>query len=129
MTRDGLRANVLVVEDDAELLEVLCRAFEGSGHTVLRASCGDAGLRLFRAEPPDLVICDIIMPDRDGIELIPEMKALQPGVKIVAISGRQMIGGLDVLHLAARLGADATLAKPFQVDELMTLASGLLAAA
>jgi CheY-like chemotaxis protein len=127
VTRDTPRANILVVEDDAELLQVLSRALEGLGHAVHRASCGEAGLKLFRAEPPDLVICDIIMPDRDGIELIPEMKALQPRVKIVAISGRQMIGALDVLNLASRLGADATLAKPFHVDELMDLANGLLA--
>jgi len=119
-------ANVLVVEDDAELLQIMARSLEGAGHVVTQAANGEAGLRLFRAEPPDLVVCDIVMPDRDGIELIPEMKALNPAVKIVAISGRQHIGALDVLNLAKRMGADATLAKPFGMDALVALVGALL---
>lgn len=129
MTQAKPGANVLVVEDDAEFRRVVSRALETVGHAVLQAPNGEAGLRLFLAEPPDLVICDIVMPDRDGIELIPEMKALQPNVKILAISGRQMIGALDVLNLAQRLGADATLAKPFQMEVLVALAGTLLDAA
>jgi DNA-binding response OmpR family regulator len=120
-------ANVLVVEDDAELLQVMTRALEAAGHNVLAAGAGEEGLKVFRAEPPDLVICDIVMPDRDGIELIPEMKSLHPGVKLLAISGRQMIGTLDVLSLARRIGADATLAKPFSTEALVTIAEALLA--
>ncbi|THD80986.1 MAG: response regulator [Phenylobacterium sp.] len=121
--------NVLVVEDDAELLQVISRALGAAGHTVLTAANGEAGLRVFRAEPPDVVVCDIVMPDRDGIELIPEMKGLQPGVKVVAISGRQMIGALDVLSLAKRLGADATLAKPFAMDALLAILDTLMTGA
>ena len=68
------------------------------------------------------------MPDRDGIELIPEMKQQQPGVKVIAISGRQMIGALDVLNLARRMGADATLAKPFAMEALLAIVGSLLAA-
>jgi DNA-binding response OmpR family regulator len=122
-------ANVLVLEDDAELLQLMSKALAGAGHAVLSASNGDKGLRLFRAEPPDLVICDIVMPDRDGIELIPEMKRQRPDVKLIAISGRQMIGALDVLNLARRLGADATLAKPFTMDALLAITEAMLAAA
>jgi len=122
-------ANVLVVEDDAELLQLMSRSLQAAGHAVLTAANGEAGLRLFRAEPPDLVICDIVMPDRDGIELIPEMKRLRPEVKLVAISGRQMIGALDVLNLAGRLGADATLAKPFAMEALQAIVAALLAEA
>lgn len=121
-------ANVLIVEDDAELLQIMTRALQAAGHQVLSAGTGEAGLRLFRAEPPDLVVCDIVMPDRDGIELIPEMRRLHPGVKVLAISGRQMIGSLDVLALARRMGADATLAKPFALDALVTIAEALLSA-
>lgn len=122
-------ANILVVEDDAELLQLIGHALLAAGHKVLLAPSGDVGLRLFRAEPPDLVVCDIVMPDRDGIELIPEMKALRPDVRILAISGRQMIGLLDVLNLAMRLGADAALAKPFELDHLVAQADALLPAA
>lgn len=122
-------ANVLVVDDDAELLQVMARALESAGHGVHLADGGEAGLRMFRAEPPDLVICDVVMPDRDGIELIPEMRALRPDVRILAISGRQLIGPLDVLKLASSLGADATLAKPFELEVLLTQAEALLAAA
>jgi DNA-binding response OmpR family regulator len=119
-------ANVLIVEDDAELLQVMRRALQAAGHAVLTADDGEAGLRLFRAEPPDLVICDIVMPDKDGIELIPEMKAARPEVKLVAISGRQMIGALDVLGLARRMGADATLAKPFAMEALQAIVATLI---
>ncbi|HEX3699351.1 MAG TPA: response regulator [Phenylobacterium sp.] len=122
-------ANVLVVEDDAELLQLISRVLTAAGHTVLTAGNGEAGLRLFRAEPPDAVVCDIVMPDRDGIELIPEMRRLQPNVKLIAISGRQMIGALDVLSLARRMGADATLAKPFAMDALSGIVDSLLAGA
>ncbi len=121
-------ANILVVEDDAELLSVIGRALETAGHRVLLAATGETGLRLFHAEPPDLVICDIVMPDRDGIELIPQMKGERPDVRILAMSGRQMIGLLDVLNLAMRLGADAALAKPFELDTLVAQADALLAA-
>lgn len=121
-------ANILVVEDDAELLGVIGRALETAGHRVLLAGTGESGLRLFHAEPPDLVICDIVMPDRDGIELIPQMKGERPDVRILAMSGRQMIGLLDVLNLAMRLGADAALAKPFELDTLVAQADALLAA-
>ena len=119
-------ANVLIVEDDLELLRVMSHALEAAGHTVLQAADGEAGLKLFRAEPPDLVVCDIVMPDRDGIELIPEMRALHPAVKLLAISGRQMIGALDVLSLARRVGADAVLGKPFAMEALVRAAEALL---
>lgn len=122
-------ANILVVEDDAELLQLVGRALEAAGHRVVLAANGEAGLRLFQAEPPDLVICDIVMPDRDGIELIPHMKGARPDVRILAMSGRQMIGLLDVLNLALRLGADAALAKPFELDVLVAQADALLASA
>jgi two-component system chemotaxis response regulator CheY len=119
--------NVLVVEDDAEFRQLMAHALEAASYTVMQAADGEAGLRQFRAEPPDLVVCDIVMPDRDGIELIPEMKTLLPGVKILAISGRQLIGALDVLNLARRLGADATLPKPFAMEVLVEAAGALVA--
>lgn len=119
-------ANLLVVEDDAELLQVMARSLEAAGHQVIRAPSGEQGLRQFRAEPPDLVVCDIVLPDRDGIELIPEMRRLLPGVKILAISGRQHIGALDVLNLAQELGADGALAKPFGMDALVAVVGALL---
>lgn len=120
------RSSVLVVEDDAEFLQLMARALEGAGHTVDRAANGETGLKLFRAEPPDLVVCDIVMPDRDGIELITEMKGEKPQVKVIAVSGRQHIGALDVLSLAKRIGADATLSKPFGMEALLALAGALL---
>jgi DNA-binding response OmpR family regulator len=118
--------NILVVEDDPELLQVMGRALQATGHGVALAGSGEAGMKLFRADPPDVVVCDIVMPDRDGIELIPEMKTLSPGARILAISGRQMIGPLDVLRLAERLGADRVLAKPFEMDVLTAEVRALL---
>lgn len=126
MRRGVAETTVLVVDDDEALLQVMGRALESAGHEVRLAAHGEAGLKLFRAEPPDVVVCDIVMPDRDGIELIPEMKTLSPGARILAISGRQMIGPLDVLHLAERLGADRVLAKPFGMETLTAAVGDLL---
>jgi len=118
--------SVLVVDDDEALLQVMGRALESAGHGVRLAARGEAGLRLFREEPPDVVVCDIVMPDKDGVELIPEMKALSPEARILAISGRQMIGPLDVLRLAEQLGADRILAKPFGMETLTAAVGELL---
>ena len=119
---------VLLIDDDPDLLRLMRGAFERDGWRVKAAEDGRVAMKAFEADPPRLVVADIIMPTQEGIETIMAMKQRRPDVPIVAISGGGRLGGVDFLKLARRLGADATLAKPFRMDELVALARNCLAA-
>jgi DNA-binding response OmpR family regulator len=118
-------AKALLIDDDAEFAELMGLAFAASGYDVRIATSGLEGLRAFRKETPDLVITDIVMPDREGIELIVEMKALAPAVRVIAVTGWNP-GTIDVLAMASILGADAGLMKPFSAPELLAEADRIL---
>lgn len=87
---------------------------------------GQQGLSQFSKLKPDVVVTDIIMPHREGVETIMAMKAQAPEVKILAISGGGRIGSADLLNLARQLGADGVLPKPFRAAEVLEAARGLL---
>jgi two-component system, chemotaxis family, chemotaxis protein CheY len=123
---DDLMATVLVVDDEPGLRTVMRRVLEGKGYRVVEAADGNQALALFRRESPALVISDIIMPNRDGIEVIVAMKAENPAVKVLAISGGGRVHAMGLLALAPRAGADATLDKPFRQSELLKLVAGLI---
>jgi len=110
---------VLVMDDDAVLRGALRVALEAAGYEVLDAADGDAGLRLHRTHGADLVLVDVFMPERDGLEVIRALRTAIPRPKIVAISGGGRIGDLDVLRAAAALGAARTLQKPFEPHVLL----------
>lgn len=120
--------SVLLIEDDLELLRQMAVAFNTAGYKVHAAPDGLAGLSLFAAAAPDLVITDIIMPNREGIETIVALKNANPHVKVIAISGGYRVGPADFLHLARHVGADSVLAKPFRPSQLVALAAQLLTA-
>ena len=117
---------VLLIEDDEVMLRALGRAFQQAGCRVVGARDGDEGLVRFAERAPDLVITDILMPNREGVETILAMKARSPEVKILAISGGGRLGAEEVLGLVIRLGADAVLPKPFRSAEILAAASRLL---
>jgi CheY-like chemotaxis protein len=117
---------VLVVGDEGGLRAVMRRVLEGRGYHVVEAADGNQALALFRRERPDLVISDIIMPDRDGIETIAAMKAENPATKVLAISGGGRVRAMDLLALAPRAGADDTLDKPFRQSELLKRVAALI---
>ena len=117
---------ILVVDDDDAFRDSLCRVLRAEGYTVEAAADGRRAMHLLVAEPPDLVITDILMPERDGLELMAEVKKANPAIKILAMSGRGGFGRLDVLSLARRLGAHATLAKPFDQEQLLAEVEALL---
>jgi CheY-like chemotaxis protein len=122
-------ASILVVEDDTSLREALCRALRGAGHTVEVAGDGARALRSLRGEQPELLVTDLMMPDGDGIELITAVKKDYPAVRILAISGRGFLGAVNLLNLAAMLGADATLPKPLVPEDLLETVAALTASA
>ena len=127
---DPLRgAAVLVVDDDLELLRTLARRFHLAGSVVTVAKDGDEALARFNHSTPSVVVTDILMPNREGVETIMAMKTRAPEVKILAISGGGLLGAAGVLDLARRLGADDVLAKPFRSGQVLEAVRRLLGSA
>ena len=103
-------AHLLVIDDDAGVREVIRLYLDGSGHRVIEAKDGYAGIKAFAQASFDLVITDIFMPDQDGIETIRMLRKLRPTIKIIAISGG-IVGDKIYLREAKSLGADSCIAK------------------
>ncbi len=112
-------ATILIVDDEPALRKIVRQMLESEGHVAVEADNGRAALNVFRARNPEIVITDIVMPQKDGIEMIAELRRESPAVRVVAISGGGRTRNLDVLRLAERAGADVVLAKPFTRAELI----------
>jgi len=113
-------SRVLLVDDDEPLRKMLKFSLQKMGHVVDEARNGDEALRLCESEPPDLVLTDIIMPDKEGLGTILEIRQTYPHLKIIAMSGGGRTSSVDYLKIARRLGATHTLEKPFSYDDLNT---------
>ena len=111
---------ILVIDDDHLVRYALSKILSSNGYEVVTASDGRRGMVVLRIEHPDVVITDIIMPEQEGIDTIIQIQRERPGVKIIAISGGGRIRNIDFLEMAQSLGADDVLAKPFEVDELLS---------
>ena len=118
---------ILVVDDDAAVRDSIAMVLDGMGFQVDQADQGASGLRLLRANEPDLVITDILMPQKEGIEMIREIRGVLPQTPIIAISGGADPGA-DYLKMAQSFGASAILAKPFDPTVLLDLVNRLLSA-
>ncbi len=112
-------ARVLLIDDDDALRRMLTLTLTRHGHEVVEAGDGEAGLALHRDHPVDVVVTDIIMPARDGIEAIIALQRPDWRVPVIAMSGGGNIGAADYLLVARKLGACATLQKPFAAEELL----------
>jgi CheY-like chemotaxis protein len=117
---------ILVIEDDSSFRNVLVQMLEKAGHTVRSAEDGNKALEICPVFQPDVVLTDIIMPDKEGLETIQELLQLCPQMRIIAMSGGGRVGPDSYLPLAKKLGAKATLQKPFMRDELMAAISEVL---
>jgi len=120
-------AKILIIDDDNQFRR-LCRIIlENAGYTdIVEAENGHIGMKLIRNDHFDLVITDIIMPDKEGIETIMETRKDFPAIKIIAMSGGGKVGPDNYLVMAGHLGAGRTLAKPFQQSELVNAVRELL---
>jgi CheY-like chemotaxis protein len=112
-------SRVLVVDDEEQFRKMARRLLEAEGHEVIEAATGQEGIDQFRAFSPDIVVTDIIMPGKTGIEAIEQIRSENPAVRIIAISGSGGIATADFLNNAKKAGADYTLAKPFRVDDFL----------
>ena len=117
---------ILIIDDEDKVRELLVKVMKRAGHEVVEAENGRIGQRLFEAEPTDLVITDLIMPEQEGIETIQTLREKYPMVKIIAISGGGRLDPEGYLAAAEGLGADRIFTKPFNIQELTTAVNELL---
>jgi len=124
-TLKGTMSRILVVDDDPMIRTTIRRML--GGHEVTEAENGDSALAALAAQPVDLVITDLMMPERAGLNLIADIRARGTLPRILAISGGGRMLGADLLPAAQAAGADAVLPKPFRKAELLRLVAALLA--
>ena len=119
-------ASILIIDDELQIRVMMRRILEKVGYDVYEASDGKEGIKLFRAKPTDLVITDIIMPEKEGLETILDLRHDFPKIKIIAISGGGKTGLPNFLPAAKKFGAIRTLPKPFGKDDLLKLVREVL---
>ena len=119
-------ASILLVDDDDEFLAMLSGALTGAGHRVTVAFDGQQAVNLYKKRPTDLVITDLVMPGKEGIELIRELKRFDPEAKIIAVSGAGINALGEYLAMAKLLGAQRVLSKPFSETEILEAVTKLL---
>jgi DNA-binding response OmpR family regulator len=120
--------SVLVIDDDPVVCSVVQRVLERDGFTVASAGDAQSGLSRFAELNPDLVIVDILMPGKEGIATILELRETNPDARILAITGGGNFAAGDVLRIAELLGADNSLKKPFAPAKLLATVRSCLAA-
>ncbi len=119
-------ARIVVIDDDEQIREMVRRILESRGHTVEDVDEGNAGIASVAQQAPDLVITDIFMPGHTGIEVLVELRKAFPNLKVIAMSGGNGSGLLNLLEDAELLGADRTLPKPFTPRELIAAVNDTL---
>lgn len=120
-------ARILVVDDEPDICDLLREILSLAGYDVLVASDGDSAMTLLRKQPVDLILTDIFMPGKEGIETIMELRRDFPTVKIVAMSGGGKTGELHYLRDAVQLGAVRTISKPFGEEDVLRVVREALA--
>jgi len=113
---DVPRRTVLVVDDEPEIRRLFALVLSQAGFETLAASNGREALESVRNRPIDLVLCDLVMPEKEGLETIKQLRVSYPYMKVIAISGA--FGG-SFLRAARLLGASATLCKPVSPEKLV----------
>lgn len=117
---------ILVIDDDWQMREMMHQALERAGYEVEDAANGKIGMNLHREKPVDLVITDLIMPEKEGIETIRELRKDFPDLKIIAISGGGRASAEGYLSVAKTIGANRTLSKPFDLKNILDTVKELL---
>lgn len=105
--------SILIVDDEPGIRELLSIMLESAGHTVASAEDGLQAPKIMAAQPIEVVITDLLMPERDGLEFITEVRKKFPKVKIIAMSGGGHIARDSYLRIAKNFGAHIVLEKPF----------------
>jgi DNA-binding NtrC family response regulator len=117
---------ILIVDDDQHIRRTLRALLTRYGHEVLEAADGVVAMEHCRLQVLDLVITDLFMPEKDGLELLLELRALRPNLPIITMSGGAATKSLDLLADTRMLGAVRTVAKPFTIDEMRQAVEAVL---
>jgi CheY-like chemotaxis protein len=112
-------AKILIIDPEEPIRETLEAIACTAGHETRCAVNPNEGLEIYLAYQPDLVITDILTPEKEGSETISSLRKIRPDLPIVAISGGRREGCVDVLQLAERFGADRLLSKPFPAAAIL----------
>jgi DNA-binding response OmpR family regulator len=120
--------HILLVDDDEGVRRFMHRTLAQAGYEVEDAANGELAVHAYRRRPSDLVITDIVMPDKEGLQTVRELRSLNPPAKIIAISGGGLGRAADYLEMAVRFGAARVLSKPFTSQELLAAVVTVLAA-
>ena len=112
-------ATILIIDDDPQIRGMLREALESADHTVLESANGAEGVEVFRSRPTDLIICDLVMPEKSGITMIRELVQDFPALKFITMSGFTGSLGFTSLDVTKKMGALWTLPKPFELSEMV----------
>ena len=117
---------ILVVDDEPQIVQLLQNLLEHNGFQVEEAANGEDALKLNQKQNFDLVVTDIIMPGKEGIQTIQEIRKINPRLKIIAISGGGHSASSVYLDMAEKMGANITIAKPFDLNYFLNIVKSLL---
>jgi CheY-like chemotaxis protein len=117
---------ILVADDNEPLRSTMQKLLTKAGHTVLVAANGIEAEEIVAKTALDLVITDIIMPDKEGLMLVRDLKKHAPNLRIIAMSGGGRAGAFSLLEAASQFGADAVLRKPFRGGDLIEMVTATL---
>lgn len=120
-------AVVLIIDDDELVRLTVAAALETDGHVAIEAVDGNDALIKLKGAAIDIIVTDILMPNKEGIETISDIRSVDQHIPIIAMSGGGRQNNMNYLDIAKTLGADATLKKPFGIDEIRNAVTTLLA--
>lgn len=121
-----MTTTVLIADDDPMLRAIGAELLSGEGYRVLEAEDGDEALRIVEAETVDLIVLDMLMPNKDGIETIIELKRRRSSVRILAISSGGSMDVDSLLKPALAFGADRVMSKPLRISTFATTIAEML---
>lgn len=114
-------ANILIVDDETYIRELLKKALTTDGHKVMEAYNGHEAIRLVKEQEIDLVIIDLVMPHKGGLETLMEIRETNHNIKLIAISGKIETSSDSIRSMARQFNVDKVLPKPFDVDHLLRM--------
>lgn len=122
-------AVILIIDDDAQIRDLWADVLEQEGFDVRVAPSGVEGVEIAASEKVDVVVTDILMPDKDGIETLLEIKSARPQAKVLVVSGGGTMLTASYTGIAEKLGADASLQKPVEIRRFCSVVAQLASAA
>lgn len=114
-----MKRRVLIIDDESEIRSLLTRTLTQAGYEVVAVASGNEGTRACRQQTFDIVVVDMVLPEKDGLETMMEIRRSSPNARFIAMSGAPRAKIMDPLSLALKLGAVASISKPFTPDEFL----------